>query len=425
MNVAATHRFRFGWLLLGLLFEIGCGPGVGEGPRPLPPLADGSVLDSRVEGDVDANAKTDAHGDAAEVMDVSVSSTYSCVSPEATSSIVYHASRLGSNVRLITMGENTLLAERTVDEIVEPLLVFVDWGSTGVNSIEKGRAELSQTPPASLQPIAVVNRHNGSFNGEWPFDHDAFVLARGPAGNALYGANLPADTSSELVLIADSEVPTEVSLRGLVYLPDKMVGVDASTVSEVRFKRLCLFGDGLYCISYDNSVWSREVEIEAASGRLFNSVAVWNNGKEWFLVAVGDQGRIVKVSMDAKKTAQEVPVGTTDNLLTVSSSDSRLAIAGENGTVVYIDEREDEPIECNLFDQAIVSFKWWGSRLRGIERNGELFEVTFKGCRACDYGISLGSALHGRLIGIGGDFLLLDQESVVLVTAKVEPTVIL
>jgi len=423
MNIAATHRFS--WLLLGLLIESGCGPGVGEGPRPPPPLVDGSVLDSRAEDGVDVNAKADADSDAVEITDAFVSSSYSCISPQATASIVYRASRLGRNVRLITMGESTLLAERTVDEIVEPLLVFMDWGSADANGVERGRAELSQTPSASLQPIAVVNRRGGSFGGEWPFDYEAFVLVRGPAGNALYGANLPTDASSELILIADSKVPTDAQLRGFAYLPDKMLGVDESTASEGRFKRLCFFGDGLYCLSYEGAVWSRKVEIEAASGSLFNSVAVWNNDQEWFLVAVGDQGRMVKVSMDTQKTAEEVPVGTNSDLLTISSSGSRLAVAGENGTVLYMEEPDVEPKECNLFDQTIVSFKWWGSRLRGIDRNGEIFDVTFGGCRACDYGISVGSALYGRLIGIGGDFLLLNQESILLVTAELEAIVIL
>jgi hypothetical protein len=421
MNIVVGHRFS--WLLLGLLIGSGCGPGVGEGPRPLPPPADGPVLDSSREAGVDASAKADAYSNAAETTVAPISPPYSCIAPEAIISTVYRASQLGSTVRLITMGENTLLAEKTVNDIVEPLLVFMDWGSADASAVEKGRATLSQTPLASLQPIGVVNRRDGAFGVEWPFDYDAFVLARGPAGNALYGANLPTDGLSELVLVADSQVPADVELRGLVYLPDKMVAVDDSIASDARFKRLCLFGDGLYCLSYDGSVWSRKVEVEAASGSPFNSVAVWNNGEGWFLVAVGDQGRIAKVSMETQSTVQELTVDTSSNILTISSSGTRLAAAGENGTVVYIDGRTDESTVCNLFDQTIVSFKWWGARLRGIERNGELFEVTFGGCRACAYGISVGSARYGRLIGIGGDFLLLNQESILLVTANVEPVV--
>jgi hypothetical protein len=315
---------------------------------------------------------------------------------------VYHASQIGDSVRLITMGENTLLAEKVANGIGEPLLVFLDWGSAEARAVERGRAALARAPTASLQPIGVVNRRDGSFGAAWPFGYYAFVLVHGPAGNALYGADLPKDGRSELVLITDSQVPADVQLRGLVYLPDKMVEVDDQIKSEARFNRLCLFGDGLYCLSYDGSFWNRKVEIEAASGSPFNSVAVWNDGQEWFLVAVG----------------------TDSDLLTISAAGSRLAIAGENGAAVYIDGRTDEPTICNLFDQTIVSFKWWGSRLRGIERNGELFEVTFGGCQACAYDISVGSALYGRLFGLGGDFLLLNQESVLLVTANLEAIVL-
>jgi hypothetical protein len=422
MNTAFCHGSC--WIAFGLLALIGCGPGVGEGPLPASRPSDGAVLDGAAEAGSDASGKTDASRAADDTMDASLVSSYACVSPEAEAYTLFSASQIGNGVQLVTMGENTLLAEKSVDGVVEPLLVFLDLGSSDARATERGRATLAQKPAASLQPIGVVNRRDGPLGSAWPFSFYALVLVRGQNGNALYGANLPTNGSSELILIADSEIPINARLRGLVYLPDKMVEVESQVTSEARFERLCLFGDGLYCLSYDGAAWNQTTEIEAASGSLFNSVAVWNDGQAWLLIAVGDEGRVAKVSLDDRDTSREISVDTTSNLLTVSVSDTRLAIGGENGTVVYVDRSTDTPKICNLSAQPIVSLKWWGSRLRGIERNGELFEVPFGGCQACAYGISVDSALYGRLIGIGGDFLLLNREAVILVTANLEPIVL-
>jgi hypothetical protein len=404
---------------------LSCGPGVGEGPLPPSKLidasvpdADASIFDSAAVYGFEAAVDAETGSDPEDGSYINNPPLDYCANTKKKSLPLVRAEQLSNHVNLVSMGENTLLAEETTNGINQPILVFLD-----ADMYIRGQAKLSQLPAASAYPIGVVNRREAPFGAQWPFNDYALVLVRDEAGNSLYGANLPTETASALVLIPNSQIPADVELRAIVYLPSKMADVDDSVKYQPIFQRLCALGDGLYCLTFNGTSWQRDVFITPHSGGLLNSVAVWWAGEEWFLVGAGDGGRLVKVPLDSSAPAENIYSGTTDNLRTVSTYGGRLAAAGDNGATVFIDETVGEPVVCNLSDQAIVSFKWWSSNLRGLYKNGELFELRFGSCESCAADSLLGSALSGRLTPTGG-FLVLNQKTLSLVTVVVESSVI-
>ncbi len=408
----------------GAALVAACGPGVAEGPLPPPPSPDASrdadradapaSRDSGTDGQRGADAGPAASDSGPAGPDSSAEPAWvpedSCHDAAGEVTVVFSADRLGEDVRLVTMGASTILAEQTVDTIIEPVVVFLD-----AQGYEVGQARLAEPPEASVRAIGIANRRDAPLGETWPYAHEAMALLRGDSGNAFYGANRASEGVAELMPIEDSQLPSEPELRGLIYLAHKLAeGVPEQSLLH----RICAFGDGVFCFSFDGSSWSRTDIVEPGTGALFNSLTILEIEDEWLMLAVGDQGRLVSATLGPEGDQglwQELSSGTSENLLTITASGRQWAAAGEQGVVVHVDISTDARTLCNVTDQAIVSLKWWGDALRGVDRGGGLFGLPFGECEPCIYGVNLGSALYARLSGIDGDFLVLNSAALIRV----------
>jgi hypothetical protein len=139
---------------------------------------------------------------------------------------------------------------------------------------------------------------------------------------------------------------------------------------------------------------------------------------------VGDGGRITEIPLSEGGAPAEIDSGLSGRLTGVSASGQRLAVSGERGLVAYYESFPAQPEICNLFAQTVVSLKWWGSDLRGIDEEGGVFELPFKGCTPCFFGVSLGSALYGRVSGLDGDTLVLNATGLYRVSGRFESVVV-
>jgi hypothetical protein len=431
MERTMTVRFRGdapATAVWGLVLCAACGPGVGEGPIPSPASVDGSV-DATEEAGPDALVESGLAGPSdAGPGDAGVNPSdggdaeppsYRCPENRANESVIIAASDIGAGIRLVALGQSTLLAAEERAGITEPLLLFLD-----DDMYERGRARLPAPPSSSLHPVGVINRRQAPFGENWPFPHHAIVLARGESGNALYGANLSPGATSDLVPMTGVLISPSAELRGLTYLRDKITGIPEEERDVPIFLRACVFGDGITCFSHDGVGWETDTLARSDGGPVFNSLAMTQRQQEWMVAAAGEGGRLALVPLEGAGVTEELPSGTERDLLTVAASGARLAAAGAEGTVVYRHLPLPEPTTCNLFDESVVTLKFWEDELRGVTADGLAFHLPFAGCEACRFDVELGPVLGGRLTGLDGDFLLLKQDALVRVHADVDPIVI-
>jgi hypothetical protein len=333
---------------------------------------------------------------------------------------IISAEDVGKGARLVAMGQSTLLAEQEVEGVTQPVLIFLDPGM-----YRSGEARLAVPSDESLPGIGVVNRRDAPMGEGWLFQHHAIVLVSGPEGNRLYGASPKPDGVAELVLLDEpSLLPAGVELRGLTYLQDKVVENAESLSGESALQQVCALGDGIFCFSYDGVSYAASTLVESGSGPSFNSMTVLEREGSWISVAVGDGGRVTEIPLGGGGAPVEIDSGLSGRLIGVSAYDGRLVISGEKGLVAYYQTFPSQPETCHLFDETIVSLKWWGSDLRGITDDGEIFDVPFQGCDPCFFGVSLGSALQGRISGLDGDLLVLNAVGLYRVSGKFETVVL-
>lgn len=416
-------------LLLGALVVLlcpalsGCGPGVEEGPLRKPVIA-------TPDASMDAGPTETGRRDAGNVFEVTPYDDagavvvfppgYHCEDVFPDMWTIISAEDVGEGAHLVAMGQSTLLAEQEVDGVTQPVLVFLDPAMYG-----SGEARLAVPSQEPLHGIGVVNRRDAPMGEGWLFQHHAIALVSGPEGNRLYGASPEPDGMAELVLLDEpSLLPAGAELRGLTYLQDKVVENAESLSGESALQQVCALGDGIFCFSYDGVSYAASTLVESGSGPSFNSMTVLEREGSWIAVAVGDEGRITEIPLGGGGAPVEIDSGLSGRLIGVSAYDGRLAISGEKGLVAYYETFPAEPDICNLFPQTIVSLKWWGPELRGITADGGIFGLPFQGCDPCFFGISLGSALQGRVSGLDGDLLVLNAQGLYRVTGKFETVVI-
>ncbi len=410
--------------LLLLVHLTGCGPGVEEGRR-LPLLARDASADEEAGMDAgppetfpvapDATVPADDAG-----MELFYPPGYRCRQRYPEISIILSAQQVGEGVRFVSMGQSTLLAEQEVDGVTQPVLVFLDPGM-----YRSGEARLASPPSESLRVIGVVNRRDAPLGAGWLFDHHAIVLVSAPDGNRLYGASPDPGGTAELQLIDEpSLIPAGAELRGLTYLQDKSMENAEVLTAETALQQVCALGNGIFCFSHDGVAFDSNTLVESGVGPAFNSLTVLERAGGWHAVAVGDGGRIAEIPLDGSGAPAEIESGTTDRLTGVSFYDGQLVISGEKGFVAYYEDFPSPGESCRLFEQSIVSLKWWAPDLRGIDEEGGVFGVPFGGCEACFFSVSLGTALQGRISGLDGDSLVLNENGLYRVSGKYETVVL-
>ena len=413
-------------LALSLYPLVACGPGVEEGPRRRILLARDASADPGAGMDAGPPETLSVVPDAAEPGDDAGADlfrplSYRCQQRYPEVSTVLSTQDVGEGIRFVTMGQSTLLAEEEVDGVTEPVLIFLDLGM-----YRSGEARLASAPGESLRAIGVVNRRDAPMGEGWHFEHHAIVLVSAPDGNRLYGASPDPDGTAELRLLDEpSLVPAKAELRGLTYLQDNNVENAEALTGELALQQVCALGDGIFCFSHDGASFSSRTLIEPGTGPAFNSLTVLRRIRGWHAVAVGDGGRVTEIPLYEDEAPTEIESGTIYRLTEISSFRGQVVIAGDKGFVAHYETFPSTVDNCHLFDQGVVSLTWWGSNLRGIDEDGGVFALPFGGCEPCPFGVSLDSALYGRVSGVDGDSLVLNESGLYRVSGKHETILIL
>jgi len=378
--------------LLLFQFVAGCGPGVGEGFPDGGP--DDSAGDSDTDADTDADADTDTDTGPGEYHECPTEMEGDCEQGQPGMETLLEAGELGPDVAFAGMGRNALVAARTVDEMIAPLLVRMDFDEyDGVESL--GLAEPAEPPTTSLVPVAVVGDLEQDVFAYW-----ALVLVAGDGGYSLFGTSVAYESTGELAPLPEAAPPATSELRGLLYLQQKV------PVTAPEFELVCAFGDGLFC--FDGASWTTLIEPD--SGAQINDMGVIEVGDERQLLAVGDDGWIGR---RAGSAWVDLASDTDRDLLSVSVDGPRFVAAGREGTVVY--GTAAGAVDCEIASGDILVLSGIPDEgVLGVLETGPVFywELGEWGPTACLTGASVPDALETRIVGCDASlnlFVLTEQ----------------
>jgi hypothetical protein len=364
-------------LLLLLLLALSCGPGVGEG---FPEKDAGDGLDT--DADSDSDTDTDTSTSIQEWHDCPSEIDSDCEVGQPGLEPLLAADEIGPEISFVAMGRNALLAARTIDTVVEPLIVWMDFDEyEGIDSL--GLATLPTPPLTSIDPLAIA----GDLDQD-VFGFEAMALVEEDDGPTLLGSNVQLAETGDLVPVPNGDVPTTAELRGLVYVQQKVPQQDP------QYNLVCAYGDGIFC--FDGAEWT--TELPAGIGGPINDVGMLQVDERRMLV-VGDGGFLAR---DSASGWIELVSGTASDLLALSVDDEHFLAAGRdgahvwgsaaetwscpvgNGTAVTLSGVPDEGVSCVLDSGPIT---YW------------TFGLDEYGPKLCDTGAELSGVLDSRIVG--------------------------
>ncbi len=226
--------------------------------------------------------------------------------PDAAASwpILLTASQFGSGIRLIALSfiqdglGYSVLGEESTDAGAKPVVIMV---TDLMKHYAVARVDSEAAQP--LTPVSIALSLTPP---------QSFVMLCDGEQCALSSAS-PSDPV--LRSIEGAEVPSSVKATGIVAA---RVWMDESYPTD----RICAYGDGMSC--WNGAGWT--TRIEPGSGPVLRAAAV----QEDTIIAVGDQGRIVRVNTDNAQDIAAVGV----NLRSVIFSLQGYVAGGERGTIV-------------------------------------------------------------------------------------------
>lgn len=354
-------RTLISWFVLLLLNSLSCGPGVAEGALP--------IKESEQEAsDSDNNTETNSETESSTVDDTTDDSDLTVCVDELASTcqdldvqdipLIVEAEYFGEGVSFVGLASNLILAQKTVGQLVEPMLIALDFSNAEFDIAQNGLAVLNETPSTSIVPLGVTNCYSQSLS------YNSIVLARRGTEIVLFGADMRYGMTVNLIALPNATLSFPGELRGIVYLANKVLNAGES--DEAELEKLCAFGDGIIC--YDGQSW--ETLVEPNNGdRIFNDIGMVEIDGQWAVVGVGDGGRIAAVT---NQGVEELDVETDRDWRTITAGSRRFAIAGEGGMIVHGTWKTH--VACMPTNETIVSWNWlYDGRITGITISGVVF----------------------------------------------------
>ncbi len=396
---AMRNSFVLVALCLGL---AACGPGVAEGPLPLAAATDSDDEDGRSTGDDDGPQETDdgeTEGTDSETEDAGESLTRGetdtmegwCEDSLVVEETVVSAEALVPGAEFVAMGNDCVLLRKPEENGLLATVVFLS--SELPSPYEAKRVETV----SDSEPLSITCYEDPLLD-----DRVAVVLMAGEDGEVtLMRASFD---SGEITPMAGSESLAGVSLTRVVRL---------LRTAGNGINRLCAFGDGLFCLDLGDNDGEWVEEISPGEGGRFHDLGVLEQGEDWLLLVVGEEGRIEVGGPDGWRT---LPAATDADLYTVTSWDRQWVAAGEGGVFVY--GTLEEQTEAELLDGDVISINIWDDQpFTGITDAGGVFQGRISDqelllCPQDDLSLPLLDSLPAGC-GSYESFLILTPESLI------------
>jgi hypothetical protein len=317
--------------LAAALCLIACGPGVEEGPIPLPPAS----TDSATESDTG-----DEDGGDTETVDTEPKDWCATPTIENRSAIVVADILPGG--QFVAMGNNCLLAVRQEQTGYTATVAFLS--PEGNNSIlSTFEATVPKVPRALVCRSSAAEKTN-----------TAHVITSDETSSVVY------------------EVVDEIGVWNNVFEGRKLMGARwLVRTAEPSIDKICVFGDGIYCAD-TSSGWMDWQEVHASTGDIVVfDMTVITCDEGWCPVAVGGKG---SVFIQHNSVWTEAAVETESDLISVADSADTFAAVGNDGALIFGDSNSVfSNVIMNGADLVSLYFDD-GLRFKGATKDGAVFQ---------------------------------------------------